>query len=57
MTREEFINVVGQEPVKDDLPRANCKKAGKAGHRFCGVCPEHAKPRFFCGCFNRGEAP
>ena len=50
MTTEEFEKVVGRPPVEDDMERANCEKAGWAGHHQCGICTEHGKPRFTCGC-------
>lgn len=27
-----------------------CKEEGFEDHTFCGICPEHAKPRYKCGC-------
>ena len=53
MTREEFIIAAGCEPEEydDGLERANCPKAGKPGHKLCGLC-KHGTPRFCClGCF------
>lgn len=34
----------------DCKERASCKLAGRAGHQFCGTCPEHACPRSVCHC-------
>jgi hypothetical protein len=45
MTRKQFIKAVGREPEKDDLERANCRRAGEPGHQTCGIC-EHGKPVF-----------
>ena len=53
MTKEEFEAVAGDidEYEPDALERANCPKAGNAGHRACGLC-KHGRPRFTClGCF------
>lgn len=50
MTREEFISATGQEPQHDDLDRVNCQLAGQIGHKQCGMCLIHNKPRFYCGC-------
>lgn len=36
--------------VDDNLERANCPKFGYAGHRLCGYCEEHNKPRTVCFC-------
>ena len=47
MTRKQFIKAVGREPEKDDLERANCRRAGEPGHQTCGIC-EHGKPVFEC---------
>ena len=51
VTEKQFIEMTGSEPVQDDLERTNCENAGQAGHHYCGVCPDHNKPRFICGCF------
>jgi hypothetical protein len=50
ITSEEFTKRFGREPVMDDLNRVNCPEAGDPGHYQCGVCEEHDKPRFMCGC-------
>ncbi len=50
MTPDEFKARFGFEPRQDDVERAECPKAGTIGHAFCGVCPTHNSPRFFCGC-------
>lgn len=47
MTHDEFVNATGREPEQDDLDRANCAKAGKPGHFYCGVCA-CGQPRFTC---------
>jgi len=49
-TEQDFIDAVGSEPERDDLERASCVEAGKAGHHQCGWCLRHDEPRFVCGC-------
>lgn len=44
------IEMTDREPERDDLERVNCDKAGEFGHFMCGICAEHTKPRFECGC-------
>lgn len=52
MTAEEYKNRFGSIPIRDDLERANCPKAGiEIGHGCCGICNKHDKPRFKCGCY------
>lgn len=46
-TREDFIREVGDEPIMDDLERANCPHAGEIGHWGCGLCA-HNRPMFTC---------
>ena len=50
MTKQEFIDVVGYEPERDDIERVNCSEVGRVGHLMCGTCDEHGKPRFVCAC-------
>jgi hypothetical protein len=50
ITKEIFSRRFGREPVHDDLERVNCNRVGELGHWQCGVCPDHDKPRFECGC-------
>lgn len=50
ITIEEFRKMTEFLPEQDDLERANCHLAGNIGHSSCGVCLEHNKPRFICGC-------
>lgn len=52
MTEEEFKKRFGRAPEQDDLHRVNCEQPGTLGHFMCGVCPEHQKPRFMCGCLS-----
>jgi hypothetical protein len=48
--KKEFKKMTGNDPVEDDLGRCNCKDVGRLGHLQCGICEEHNKPRFVCGC-------
>lgn len=50
ITPEKFKELTGQAPERDDLQRVNCDLAGESGHWQCGLCEEHDKPRFLCGC-------
>ncbi len=50
ITPEQFTAYCNREPQRDDLDRTNCPEAGMPGHRQCGMCPEHSKPRIECGC-------
>jgi hypothetical protein len=53
LTAQDFTILLGRDPEGDDLERTNCAKAGAPGHSQCGMCPEHKKPRFGCGCVVR----
>lgn len=54
----EYRWLFGHEPGGDDLQRVCCRDAGRVGHWFCGVCLQHAAPRFMCGCVaQKGEKP
>ncbi len=53
LTAQDFVILVGRDPEGDDLERANCEKPGTRGHSQCGICPDHHKPRFECGCVFR----
>lgn len=55
LTAQDFTILLGREPEGDDLDRANCPKAGAAGHSQCGMCPEHKKPRLECCCVLRSD--
>lgn len=55
MNKTEYQDRFGEEPVMDDLDRVNCNQSGEIGHNQCGICPEHDKPRFYCGCLNKKE--
>lgn len=50
MTPAEFRDRFGHEPTLDDLHRVDCDLAGDVGHMHCGICSDHDKPRFMCGC-------
>ncbi len=47
MSKTAFRKATGRAAELDDLERANCSKAGKPGHRACGIC-KHGKPVFEC---------
>ena len=38
------------QPTCDCEERINCKEVGLPGHYQCGICEEHKRPRFECGC-------
>ena len=44
ITRELWMKYVGQEPVDDDLERANCNVGRVRGHMNCGWCHVCNKP-------------
>lgn len=50
LSRGEYAELFGHEPREDELQRVVCPKAGQLGHWACGVCLQHASPRFMCGC-------
>ena len=50
ISKFKFRRAVGEWPIYDDMERVNCPKAGEDGHRQCGWCEEHNKPRMMCGC-------
>ena len=53
LTAAAFRKRFGVKPTQDDLERVNCMQAGLPGHTQCGICIEHGKPRFECGCLGR----
>lgn len=55
ISKKKFYMATGNLPVRDDLERVNCSKAGEPMHHQCGWCNEHNYPRFLCGCllFNK----
>lgn len=53
LTAKEFRALHGRDPELDDLERINCPCSGGFGHWQCGLCPEHNKARFECGCLRR----
>ncbi len=57
MTWWQYLIRFRRVPHQDDLERASCDRAGEAGHWSCGVCKDHNKPRFICGCLlvTRGQ--
>jgi hypothetical protein len=55
ITAEDFFDATGRDPEQDDLERCNCNKAGTVGHRQCGWCPKHDKPRFECMYLHNGK--
>ena len=49
-----FCIALRQLPVNDDLDRALCRQAGSFGHRMCGWCKVHDRPKFAClACLDR----
>ena len=50
MLESEYRELFGHAPIQDELLRVTCADAGAVGHFFCGVCAQHASPRFMCGC-------
>lgn len=50
ITEEVFKKTCGRKPIQDELIRVNCPRVGEVGHFLCGMCQEHNKPRFECGC-------
>jgi len=53
-TAYEFRALHGRDPINDDLQRLNCPTVGTPGHWQCGLCVEHNKARFVCGCLKEG---
>ena len=49
-TEETYTRVFKIAPFVGDLDRVNCHLAGHVGHQNCGVCGNHNRPRFECGC-------
>ena len=50
ITSEQFIVTMGRVPEQDDMQRANCRFAGKTGHKQCGWCDDCDRPKFSCEC-------
>ena len=50
LTAAQYKALTGADPMDDDMDRVNCKAVGTVGHRQCGWCREHGRPRFMCGC-------
>jgi hypothetical protein len=46
MTIDEFTELTGGLPERDDLERVNCAVAGTLGHSQCGLCEHCGYPRF-----------
>ena len=55
LTEDGYRLMTGKWPIDDMLERVNCKRAGESGHRQCGWCSLHNKPRFECGCMFFGD--
>ena len=55
ITAYEFRTLHGHDPQHDDLTRINCPTTGVPGHMQCGLCPEHNRARFICGCLARSQ--
>ena len=45
-TAEEFLQIIGRPPERDELDIVNCKFAGTLGHRDCGVSEKTGLPVF-----------
>lgn len=60
MTLQEQIakykEMVACEPEMYVLERTFCSEAGKDGHNYCGICTDHNKPRFICGCYHSNQS-
>lgn len=54
-TAYEFRALHGRDPINDDLQRLNCPTVEGLGHWQCGLCPDHNKARFECGCLKEKE--
>lgn len=58
ITKKKYKAMTGYDATQDDLERCNCKKGGDIGHSqlflkyLRGICKQHKKPRFICGCIN-----
>jgi len=50
ITLAQYVNVMGSGPPYNELERCNCANEGEQGHRYCGWCSAHNKPRAMCGC-------
>lgn len=50
ITLEKYISIMGSAPPYNELERCNCDRVGEPGHRYCGWCVGHNKPRAACGC-------
>ena len=57
ITRQQFIEATGREPVQDDLERVNCPKAGTPGHWMCGWNKAHNRPQFEVGPVREDGSP
>lgn len=50
MTVFEYEKLFGVAPQNDDLELTICDLEGQDGHKFCGICYNHYRPRHMCGC-------
>ena len=47
ITAEDYEKATGSKPIQDDVERANCSRAGVAGHDSCGWCVKNNVPNTF----------
>ena len=47
ITAEDYEKATGSKPIQDDVERANCSRAGVAGHESCGWCVKNNVPNTF----------
>lgn len=47
ITADVYKQATGNEPIQDDLERANCPQAGAIGHSACGWCVKNNIPNTF----------
>lgn len=54
MEGERHPNCQTTECAPDCLERAECTEHTQ--FTYCGMCPEHGRPRHDCGCFADGDS-
>jgi len=55
ITLEQYIDSMGSAPPGNELERCNCPHEGSKGHKYCGWCSTHSRPRAMCGCVASGK--